>query len=144
MTEKETLIARLKELGVKLDREVNVTGTIQELTLRISELEEELDEDGEEGAEAASSAFTSTSAISTSGQPGPENTSGSITENPASNEPGELVAVETLVTLHIDALHATRNESLSIVEPGVVIRVTDAEATELISQGLAREVRQGA
>ncbi|WP_410376845.1 DNA-packaging protein FI [Enterobacter sp. CPE_E423] len=134
MTEKETLIARLKELGVKLDREVNVTGTIQELTLRISELEEELDEDGAEVSVA------STTAGSTSGQPGPENTSGSITENPASNEPGELVAVETLVTLHIDALHATRNESLSIVEPGVVIRVTDAEATELISQGLAREV----
>ncbi|HDS3775473.1 DNA-packaging protein FI [Enterobacter roggenkampii] len=137
MTEKETLIARLKELGVKLDREVNVTGTIQELTLRISELEEELDEDGEEGDEVSAA---STTAISTSGQPGPENTSGSITENPASNEPGELVAVETLVTLHIDALHATRNESLSIVEPGVVIRVTEAEATELISQGLAREV----
>ena len=135
MTEKETLIARLKELGVKLDREVNVTGTIQELTLRISELEEELD--GEEGAEVS---VASTTAGSTSGQPGPENTSGSITENPASNEPGELVAVETLVTLHIDALHATRNESLSIVEPGVVIRVTDAEATELISQRLAREV----
>ncbi|HCM9652356.1 TPA: DNA-packaging protein FI [Enterobacter kobei] len=137
MTEKETLIARLKELGVKLDREVNVTGTIQELTLRISELEEELDEDGEEGAEVS---VASTTAGSTSGQPGPENTSGSITENPASNEPGELVAVETLVTLHIDALHATRNESLSIVEPSVVIRVTDAEADELISQGLAREV----
>ncbi|HEJ0383096.1 TPA: DNA-packaging protein [Enterobacter mori] len=137
MTEKETLIARLKELGVKLDREVNVTGTIQELTLRISELEEELDEDGQEGDEVS---VASTSASRTSGEPGPENTSGSITENPASNEPGELVAVETLVTLHIDALHATRNESLSIVEPGVVIRVTDAEADELISQGLAREV----
>lgn len=137
MTEKETVIARLKELGVKLDREVNVTGTIQELTLRISELEEELDEDGEEGAEVS---VASTTAISTSDQPDPENTSDSITENPASNEPGELVAVETLVTLHIDALHATRNESLSIVEPGGVIRVTDAEAIELISQGLAREV----
>lgn len=137
MTEKETLIARLKELGVKLDREVNVTGTIQELTLRISELEEELDEDGEEGADVS---VASTAAISTLDQPGAENTSGSITENPASNEPGELVAVETLVTLHIDALHATRNESLSIVEPGVIIRVTDAEADELISQGLAREV----
>ncbi|ELR5602222.1 DNA-packaging protein, partial [Escherichia coli] len=74
MTEKEKLVARLKELGVKLDREVNVTGTIQELTLRISELEEELDEDGEEGAEAASSAVTSTSS-----QPGADNTSGSIT-----------------------------------------------------------------
>lgn len=137
MTEKETLIARLKELGVKLNREVNVTGTIQELTLRISELEEELDEDGEEGTEVS---VASTAAISTSGQPGAENTSGSINENPASNEPGELVAVETLVTLHIDALHATRNECLSIVEPGVVIRVTDAEADELISQGLVREV----
>jgi len=137
MTEKETLIARLKELGVKLDREVNVTGTIQELTLRISELEEELDEDGQVGDEVS---VASTTASSTSGEPGPENTSGSITENPASKEPGELVAVETLVTLHIDALHATRNESLSIVEPGVVIRVTDAEADELISQGLAREV----
>lgn len=137
MTEKETLVARLKELGVKLDREVNVTGTIQELTLRISELEEELDEDGEEGDEVS---VASTTASSTSGEPGPENTSGSITENSASKEPGELVAVETLVTLHIDALHATRNESLSIVEPGVVIRVTDAEADELISQGLAREV----
>ncbi|WP_395299020.1 DNA-packaging protein FI [Enterobacter kobei] len=137
MTEKETLIARLKELGVKLDREVNVTGTIQELTLRISELEEELDEDGQEGDEVS---VASTSASRTSGEPGPENTSGPITENPASNEPGELVAVKTLVTLHIDALHATRNESISIVEPGVVIRVTDAEATELVSQGLAREV----
>lgn len=137
MTEKETLIARLKELGVKLDREVSVTGTIQELTLRISELEEELDEDGEEGAEMS---VASTAAISTSGQPGAENTSGSITENSASKQPAELVAVKTLVTLHIDALHATRNEYLSIVEPGVVIRVTDAEADKLISQGLALEV----
>jgi hypothetical protein len=55
MTEKETLIARLKELGVKLDREVNVTGTIQELTLRISELEEELDGDGGEETEVTQS-----------------------------------------------------------------------------------------
>ncbi|MEQ4942902.1 DNA-packaging protein FI [Enterobacter hormaechei] len=129
MTEKETLIARLNELGVKLDREVNVTGTIQELTLRISELEEELDEDGEEGEEVGSSTV-----ISTSGQPG------SITENPPSTEIGALVAVETLVTLHINALHATRNESVSIVEPGVVIRVTDVEANDLISRELAREI----
>jgi hypothetical protein len=50
------------------------------------------------------------------------------------------VAVETLVTLHINALHATRNESVSIVEPGVVIRVTDVEANDLISRELAREI----
>ncbi|WP_275430221.1 DNA-packaging protein FI, partial [Enterobacter hormaechei] len=71
---------------------------------------------------------------STSSQPGADNTSGSITENPASTEIGALVAVETLVTLHINALHATRNESVSIVEPGVVIRVTDVEANDLISR----------
>jgi hypothetical protein len=133
MTEKETLIARLKELGVKLDREVNVTGTIQELTLRISELEEELDGDGGEGSDPPA-------VISTSVQPGADITSGSITENPASTEIVELVAVETLATLHIDALHATRNEPVSIVEPGVIIRVSEQDADELIDKGLAREV----
>ncbi|ELF9390275.1 DNA-packaging protein, partial [Salmonella enterica] len=47
MTEKEKLIARLNELGMKLNREVSTSGTIQELTMRIAELEEELEE-GEE------------------------------------------------------------------------------------------------
>jgi hypothetical protein len=137
MTEKETLIARLKELGVKLDREVNVTGTIQELTLRISELEEELDGDGGEETEVTQAG---PAVISTSVQPGADITSGSITENPASTEIVELVAVETLATLHIDALHATRNEPVSIVEPGVIIRVSEQDADELIDKGLAREV----
>jgi hypothetical protein len=45
------------------------------------------------------------------------------------------VAVETLVTLHIDALHATRNEPVSIVEPGVIIRVSTRMQTELIRAG---------
>jgi hypothetical protein len=72
--------------------------------------------------------------ISTSAA-GAEITSGSITENPASNETVELVAVETLATLHIDALHATRNEPVSIVEPGVIIRVSEQDADELIDKG---------
>ncbi|ELZ5042160.1 DNA-packaging protein, partial [Enterobacter hormaechei] len=45
MTEKEKLIARLNELGTQLNREVSTSGTIQELTMRIAELEEELDGD---------------------------------------------------------------------------------------------------
>ncbi|HHF8101173.1 TPA: DNA-packaging protein FI, partial [Escherichia coli] len=48
--------------------------------------------------------------------------------------------VETLATLHVDALHATRNEPVSIVEPGVIIRVSEQDADELIAKGLAREV----
>ncbi|WP_223201568.1 DNA-packaging protein FI, partial [Salmonella enterica] len=53
---------------------------------------------------------------------------------------GDRVSVETLATLHVEALHATRNESVSIVEPGVIIRVSERDADELISKGLAREV----
>ncbi|EPT9394458.1 DNA-packaging protein FI [Enterobacter hormaechei] len=53
---------------------------------------------------------------------------------------GERVSVETLATLHVDALHATRNEPVSIVEPGVIIRVSEQDADELIAKGLAREV----
>ncbi|EPT4707220.1 DNA-packaging protein FI, partial [Shigella boydii] len=52
----------------------------------------------------------------------------------------DRVSVETLATLHVDALHATRNEPVSIVEPGVIIRVSEQDADELIAKGLAREV----
>ncbi|HFU0522541.1 TPA: DNA-packaging protein FI, partial [Escherichia coli] len=59
MTEKEKLVARLNELGTQLNREVSTSGTIQELTMRIAELEEELDGnagsvDGENGVQNAS------------------------------------------------------------------------------------------
>jgi len=130
MTEKEKLIARLNEIGVQLSREVSTSGTIQELTMRIAELEEELEGD----------------AGSVDGQSGDDNATDSTDSTLADaaktkvTTTGDRVSVETLATLHIDALHATRNESVSIVGPGVVIRVSDAEADDLISQGLAREV----
>jgi len=46
MTEKEKLIARVVELSSLLGREADTTGTVPELTSRISELEAELDDDG--------------------------------------------------------------------------------------------------
>ncbi|EGW7709962.1 DNA-packaging protein, partial [Salmonella enterica] len=57
----------------------------------------------------------------------------------ASAETGDLVCVETLATLHIDALHATRDERVTIVEPGVNIRVSDQDVDLLIAQGLVCE-----
>jgi len=48
MTEKETLIARVVELSKLLGRDADTTGTIPELTSRITELEAELD-DGRPG-----------------------------------------------------------------------------------------------
>lgn len=150
MAEKEKLIARLNELGTQLNREVSTSGTIQELTMRIAELEEELDgdassvdgENGEENAPDSTDIDTDTN-IDT------DSTDIDSTENDVAEAEkvkteavttDDRVSVETLATLHVDALHATRNEPVSIVEPGVIIRVSEQDADELIAKGLAREV----
>lgn len=138
MTEKETLIARLNELGTQLNREVSTSGTIQELTMRIAELEEELDGnagsvDGENGVQNASDSTDSTDSTD-------NNVANVAKVKTESATTGDLVSVETLATLHIDALHATRNEPVSIVEPGVIIRVSEQDADDLIAKGLAFEV----
>ena len=44
---KDELIARLQELGEQLNRDVSLTGTKEELALRVAELEEELDDTDE-------------------------------------------------------------------------------------------------
>ncbi|EFM3270105.1 DNA-packaging protein [Escherichia coli] len=138
MTEKEKLVARLNELGTQLNREVSTSGTIQELTMRISELEEELDGnagsvDGENGVQNASDSTDSTDSTD-------NNVANVAKVKTESATTGDLVSVETLATLHIDALHATRNEPVSIVEPGVIIRVSEQDADDLIAKGLAFEV----
>ena len=135
MTEKEKLVARLNELGTQLNREVSTSGTIQELTMRIAELEEELDGnagsvDGENGVQNASDSTDSTD----------NNVANVAKVKTESATTCDLVSVETLATLHIDALHATRNEPVSIVEPGVIIRVSEQDADDLIAKGLAFEV----
>lgn len=133
MTEKEKLIARLNELGVQLGREVNTGGTIQELSMRIAELEEELDGGADtDGVENGGVSDGSTSP-GTVEPVAPANTvlTGSTDD--------ALVAVETLATLHIEALHATRDEPVSIVEAGTVIRVTETDADRLVALGLVRE-----
>ena len=40
---KDELIARLRSLGEQLNRDISLTGTKEELALRVAELEEELD-----------------------------------------------------------------------------------------------------
>ena len=135
MTEKERLVARLNDLGTQLNREVSTSGTIQELTMRIAELEEELDGNagsvyGENGVQNASDSTDSTD----------NNVANVAKVKTESATTGDLVSVETLATLHIDALHATRNEPVSIVEPGVIIRVSEQDADDLIAKGLAFEV----
>lgn len=138
MTEKEKLIARLNELGTQLNREVSTNGTIQELTMRIAELEEELDGaaisvDGESDGQNAGDSTDSTDSTDSDVADAEKVKTEAVTTD-------DRVSVETLATLHVDALHATRNEPVSIVEPGVIIRVSEQDADELIAKGLAREV----
>ncbi|MBD3126210.1 DNA-packaging protein FI [Citrobacter braakii] len=133
MTEKEKLIARLNELGAQLGREVNTGGTIQELSMRIAELEEELDDGADTDSVengGVSDGGTSTGAV----EPVPP-----VDTVLSGRTDDALMAVETLATLHIEALHATRDEQVSIVEAGTVIRVTEADADSLVALGLVRE-----
>ncbi|EAN8970109.1 DNA-packaging protein [Salmonella enterica subsp. houtenae] len=133
MTEKEKLIARLNELGAQLDREVNTSGTIQELSMRIAELEEEL-YDGTDTDSVENGGVSDGSASTGAVEPvSPVDTVLSGRTDDA------LMAVEALATLHIEALHATRDELVSIVEAGTVIRVTEADADSLVALGLVRE-----
>ncbi|HFE8476985.1 TPA: DNA-packaging protein FI [Escherichia coli] len=152
MTEKEKLIARLNDLGTQLNREVSTSGTIQELTMRIAELEEELDgdastvdgENGEENAHDSTDIDTDTNIDTDSTDIDTDSTENDVAEaekvKTEAVTTDDRVSVETLATLHVDALHATRNEPVSIVEPGVIIRVSEQDADELIAKGLAREV----
>lgn len=133
MTEKEKLIARLNELGVQLGRDVNTGGTIQELSMRIAELEEELD--GGTDTDGVENGGVSDGGTS----PGTEEPVAPANTVLTGRTDDALVAVETLVTLHIEALHATRDEPVSIVEAGTVIRVTATDTDSLVALGLVRE-----
>lgn len=133
MTEKEKLIARLNELGVLLGREVNTSGTIPEISMRVAELEEELDGETETGGietGGVSSGAVTTRTVQPTSPANP--TLPAITDD-------ALVVVETLVTLHIEAMHATRDERVSIVEAGALIRLTETDAASLVALGLVRE-----
>lgn len=131
MTAKEKLVERLKALGAQLGRDVNVTGTIEELTMRVAELEEELDDgsddeqSGDNGINAQENATDNTD-------------DDQAQEKPAVTDTG-LVTVITRATLHIDALHETENTPVAIAVKGGAIRVLPHEAEALIAGGLASE-----
>ncbi|EDW4700899.1 DNA-packaging protein FI [Citrobacter freundii] len=133
MTEKEKLIARLNELGAQLEREVNTSGTIQELSMRIAELEEELN-DGTDTDSVENGGVSDGSASTGAVEPVPP-----VDTVLSGRTDDALMAVEALATLHIEALHATRDELVSIVEAGTVIRVKEADADSLVALGLVRE-----
>ncbi|EHX2798392.1 DNA-packaging protein FI, partial [Escherichia coli] len=107
---KDELIARLKVLGEQLNRDVSLTGTKEELALRVAELEEELDDTDD-------AAGQDTSVSPENALTGHENEVVSA-QTDTVTDTAALVTVVALVTLHTDALHATRDEPVAFVLPG--------------------------
>ncbi|GBF60028.1 major capsid protein [Trichophyton mentagrophytes] len=103
---KDELIARLRSLGEQLNRDVSLTGTKEELALRVAELKEELDDTDET---AGQDTPLSRENVLT----GHENEVGSAQPDTVILDTSELVTVVALVKLHTDALHATRDEPVA-------------------------------
>ncbi|EIP7652174.1 DNA-packaging protein FI [Escherichia coli] len=124
---KDELIARLQELGEQLNRDVSLTGTKEELALRVAGLEEELDDTADQDTPLSpENALTGHENEVVSAQPD------TVTDTAA------LVTVVALVTLHTDALHATRDKPVAFVLPGTAFRVSAGVAAEMTERGLAR------
>ena len=128
---KDELIARLRSLGEQLNRDVSLTGTKEELALRVAELEEELDDTDD-------AAGQDTSVSPENALTGHENEVVSAQPDTVIQDTAELVTVVALVTLHTDALHATRDEAVAFVLPGTAFRVSAGVAAEMTEHGLAR------
>ncbi|MEB7742349.1 DNA-packaging protein FI [Escherichia coli] len=128
---KDELIARLQVLGEQLNRDVSLTGTKEELALRVAELEEELDDTDD-------AAGQDTSVSPENALTGDENDVVSAQPDTVIQDTAELVTVVALVTLHTDALHATRDEPVALALPGTVFRVSAGVAAEMTERGLAR------
>ena len=125
---KDELIARLQELGEQLNRDVSLTGTKEELALRVAELEEELDDTADQDTPLSPENVLT----------GHENEVVSAQPDTVIQDTAELVTVVALVTLHTDALHATRDEPVAFVLPGTAFRVSAGVAAEMTERGLAR------
>ncbi|MGE2500941.1 DNA-packaging protein FI [Klebsiella michiganensis] len=123
-----------------LNREVSLTGSKEELALRIAELEEEIGDDIDDGGDSNETGNVNTA----SGNEEKDRDAQGNALTPAPQETksasDDLVAVKTLTTLHLEALHAVKNEQVSLVLPGTTVRVSAGDAEELITRGLAVEL----
>lgn len=130
MATKEQNLKRLGELSRILGREPDMSGSAADIAQRVAELEEELDDTddiaGQDTPLSPENALTGHENEVVSAQPD------TVTDTAA------LVTVVALVTLHTDALHATRDEPVAFVLPGTAFRVSAGVAAEMTERGLAR------
>lgn len=117
-TNKDALIATLGALSKQLGRELSAEGTAAELQLRIREAEDEL--------------ATQAEGENTRGNPGePDKDTGVTADRPSTPQPSDAVRVQVLTTLHINALHETRDQPVKLAYTGDIVRVP-AEAVDAL------------
>jgi len=121
MANKDELIAKLGELGKVLGRELSTEGTIADLQLRIREA------DGTDGAGGSGPLLQTTTEQR---QPMPPKSEGEI----------EWVTVRVLTTLHINALHETRNQPVKMAYAGDTVRVLSSDVDDLEDAGHVTEL----
>ena len=130
MATKEQNLKRLGELSRILGREPDMSGSAADIAQRVAELEEELDDTddiaGQDTPLSPENALTGHENEVVSAQPD------TVIDTAA------LATVVALVTLHTDALHATRDEAVAFVLPGTAFRVSAGVAAEMTERGLAR------
>ncbi|MEB7742202.1 DNA-packaging protein FI [Escherichia coli] len=131
MAKKKEHLARLRELAELLGREPDMSGSAADIAQRVAEMEEELgdtdDTTGQDTPLRPEDALT-----------GDENDVVSAQPDTVIQDTAELVTVVALVTLHTDALHATRDEPVALALPGTEFRVSAGVAAEMTERGLAR------
>ncbi|HAP0139793.1 TPA: DNA-packaging protein FI [Escherichia coli] len=129
MAKKDENLKRLRELAEMLGREPDMSGSAADIAQRVAEMEEELgDTDDTAGQDTPlKEALT-----------GDENEVVSAQPDTGIQDTAGLVTVVARVTLHTDALHATRDEPVAFVLPGMAFRVSAGVAAEMTERGLVR------
>lgn len=134
---KDDIIKRLKVLGNELGRAVSVSGTKEELEMRLRELEEERAERNDGNDDAPVSSENDNRVTTISDTESIENASETKAASTVSTPP--LITVTALKALHIAAWHESRDEKVEFVLAGSVFRVSAAVADELRRTGLVQE-----
>ncbi|MGL5370795.1 MAG: DNA-packaging protein FI [Plesiomonas shigelloides] len=118
MSQKEDLIHELTQLGQALGRKITATGTAAELQQRVNEAKAELNE----LMESVDDEFSDDSI------------------HTAPSASGELVCIEALVTLHIDATELHSDQKLPLVLSGQHCRIDSMWVDMLVGKQLINVV----
>lgn len=133
---KDDIIKRLNVLSNALGRTVSVSGTKEELKMRLRELEEERAEINDENDDVPVSSDNDSRVTTLPDTESTENASETQTDSTASTT--DRVTVTALKTLHVDGWHAHRDEKVEFVSAKTVFRVSAASAVELRRTGLVQ------